>query len=824
VVAFCAALSERAPLLLVLEDAHWADGGSLSLLRHLARRTRRQRVMVVATYREVELDAAHPFHQMLLDLDRRNLATRLKLFRLGREGTHDMLAALFAEEITPELLDGIHRETEGNPFFVEEVCKALVQSGELYFEGGRWHRPSIEELGIPQSVRLAIQSQVGRLPSQVQDTLNLAAILGREFHFDALAGASDLEEETLVDALESAERAQLIHELSGEAGGTFGFTHGLIPATLAEGLSGLRRRRLHQRVAAVIEALHPDDGTHLAALAYHYGQAGVEDKALHYLTQAGDRARASYANQDAIRTYSQALEYVPENAPQRLDLLAARAKVYGLVAEWDAQRADLEAVLALAGALEDDVYRCDALIALADCLWSTGAAGCREPAERAAEVARSIGDPLREGRALRFLGKHDRLAGQLTRSRNTLEAALARIQAAGQPGETAACLSTLSLTLSSLDDASAALEAAEKAVALSQEAGDRRQEATSLRRVAIIHMNQGEYAAAVPAVEAALALHREIGDRHAECHALNVLGATLGNLGRSEEAAEAFQQMLEIAEAIGSASGIGWGVGNMVYLVFSHQGEYEVGLAFLETWLARAKRAKDEVLLAQLQLWRADLLGDLGQWELSLDVAQSVLPDADRLLDYGSQRQLLAIIGFDQVELGRFDQARDSFQARLERAEEAGETADAVAILLDLAYVAYRESNQVGLRAAMEEVQRRDVSLPPYWAPAHTQAARLCLALGDVEQALESSNNALRGVEIFGEGGYWVQDCYLQHAHVLRALGREAEADDYLQRAYERVMLVASKIQDESLRQSFLENRLDNREIVAEWEARQVGT
>jgi tetratricopeptide (TPR) repeat protein len=298
------------------------------------------------------------------------------------------------------------------------------------------------------------------------------------------------------------------------------------------------------------------------------------------------------------------------------------------------------------------------------------------------------------------------------------------------------------------------------------------------------------------------------------------LGSTLGNLGKPEEAAEAFQQMLKIAEEIGSASGIGFGVTNMVTHVFSPQGEYETGLAFLETWLAKARQAQDEILAATVQLVRADLLSDLGQSELALEVAQSLLPDADRLLDHGSQWWLLAIVGFGQVELGHFRQARDSFQACLERAEQAGETADAVAMLLHLAYVAYRECDQAGFRAAMDKVQRRGVSLPPQHAYVHAMAARLYLALGDLEEALESSNNALQGMEVFGEGSWWVQDCYLQHARVLRALGRDAEADDYLQRAYERVMLVASKIQDETLRQGFLENRLDNREIVAEWEAR----
>jgi tetratricopeptide (TPR) repeat protein len=814
-------LSERAPLLVVLEDAHWADSGTLSLLHHLARRTRQQRVMIVATYREVELDATHPFHEVLLDLDRRKLATRLKLLRLGREGTQDMLAALFAQEITPELLEGIYRETEGNPFFVEEVCKALVESGQLTFKGGRWHRPSIEEMGIPQSVRLVIQSRLARLAPHVQDTLCLAAILGREFDFDTLAQASELEEEPLVDALERAERAQLIGELSGQAGGTFNFTHGLIPATLAEGLSGLRRRRLHGRVAAVLEALPLDDGAHLAALAYHYSQAGVEDKALPYLAQAGDRARAGYASQDAIRYYSQALEYVPADDLQRLDLLAARAKVYDLVARWDAQRVDLEAMVTLAGALEDEAHRCDALIALADCLWNTGDTGCRAPAERAAEVARLMDDPLREGRALHFLGWHDRMTGHLARSRSMLEAALVQIQAASQPSETAACLSELSLVLVDLDEPLAAMDAAERAVALSREAGNRREEATSLRRLALIHLYQGEFVAAQPVIEAALALHREIGDRHAECYGLNVLGMALGRLGRLEEAAETFHRMLQIAEEIGSASGIRWAVGNMVSFVFAPKGEYEGGLAFVETWLARAGQAQDEVVAAHFQLHKARLLLVLGQQASALEGAQRLLPDAERLLDYGDRMWLLEIIGNCQAGQGRFGQARESFQAGLARAEKYSEMVWARLFWLHLADVAYQEGDQAGLRAAMGQVQRCDVSLPAVsrYAYAHYQSARLHLVLGDAELALESSSKAMRALEIEGEA-YWVEQCYLIHTRVLRTLGRDAEADDYLQRAYERVMLVSSKTQDENLRQSWLKNVPENREIVTEWEAR----
>jgi ABC-type oligopeptide transport system substrate-binding subunit len=307
---FYSVLSDRSPLLVVVEDLQWADSGTLFLLRHLARETRHQRVMLVATYREVELGEARSLHEVLLDLNRERLATRVELPRLGREETRELLAVLFAEEITSEFLDGIYRETEGNPFFIEEVCRALVESGKVYYEDGRWHRPkSMAALGIPQSVKVAIESRVSKLPTDTQETLQLAAILGREFHFATLAQASELDEDTLLDALESAERAQLIEEVTEEGRGTFAFEHRLIPTTLVEGLRTLQRRRLHRRAATAVEALRPDN---FEVLAYHYDQAGNSEKATDYLLKTGDRARALYAHQEAIDNYERALALLKE--------------------------------------------------------------------------------------------------------------------------------------------------------------------------------------------------------------------------------------------------------------------------------------------------------------------------------------------------------------------------------------------------------------------------------------------------------------------------------------------------------------------------------
>jgi oligopeptide transport system substrate-binding protein len=306
---FITLLSEKVPLLLVLEDAHWAGDGSLALMRHLARNTRQSKVMLLATYREVELDEARPLHKALLDLERERIGSRLKITRLDREQTRDLLAALLAEEITPELLDGIYRETEGNPFFVEEVCKALVESGQLSFKNGKWHRPDMSEMGIPQGVRVAIQSRITQLPEETQSVLLQAAILGRDFPYNALEHATQLSEDELVDILEAAERAQLIEELPGVELPTFSFLHALIPATLAESMPTLKRRKMQRRAAEALLITAPSDWD---ALAYHFLEGGVADKAVTYLIKAGDRARQLYANQEAIDYYDQTLDHLRE--------------------------------------------------------------------------------------------------------------------------------------------------------------------------------------------------------------------------------------------------------------------------------------------------------------------------------------------------------------------------------------------------------------------------------------------------------------------------------------------------------------------------------
>jgi DNA-binding CsgD family transcriptional regulator len=310
----CSKLSANHPLLIFIDDAQWADHDTLSLVRSLARHIRKLPVLIVMTYREAELEAAPPLKDLLLDLNHERLVAHLSLAPFTRNETAELLETMFSREVPPEFLAGVYTETEGNPFFIEEVCKALIEEGHIAFRDGRWHYPAMEGIKIPQTVRAAIQARLGQLPEITRDLLLMAAILGREFDFQTLRHAAQLDDESLMLALESALRAQIILDVplsNPGAAARFAFVHALIAATLRESIILMRRQRLHLRAALAIEAIRPDD---YEALAYQFAAAGDLARACGYYRRAGERARL-LAPAEAARFYDAALKHWPAEDP-----------------------------------------------------------------------------------------------------------------------------------------------------------------------------------------------------------------------------------------------------------------------------------------------------------------------------------------------------------------------------------------------------------------------------------------------------------------------------------------------------------------------------
>lgn len=307
VSGFVQALAEEHPVALLLDDLHWSDASSLKLVHHLARQTRDDRVLMVGTYRDVEVSRQHPLEATLRDLTREGLVERIDVRRLDATETRRLVAAAMGEEeVSPEFSNLVYSRTEGNPFFVQQVMRMLVERGDVYREDGRWERKRIEEIEVPESIRSVVGQRLDRLTQGTQIALREASVLGQTFAFDDLLAFSEQNEDELESALEQAMHAGLIRETSGDQ---YSFDHALTQQSLYTEISLRRRRRLHLAAGDAIErGPERKRAGRSAELAWHFLHGDDAARALRYSVQAGTEAEAVYAHAEAEWHFRTALE------------------------------------------------------------------------------------------------------------------------------------------------------------------------------------------------------------------------------------------------------------------------------------------------------------------------------------------------------------------------------------------------------------------------------------------------------------------------------------------------------------------------------------
>lgn len=369
VAGLLAEVSSSVPICVVLDDFHWADGQSVALLKYLMRNVEQAAVAVIVTYRDSDLGKDHPLTDALADLRRLADVERIALHGLAAGEVAEMLGSAAGHELDDDglaLAGEIAAETDGNPFFVGEVLRSLLESGRLSYdeESGRWTVDRSTAIGLPESVRDVVERRVDRLGEQAREALTLAAVIGRSFDLELLAQIVDTDESQLLDQLERAVAASLLEE-STERVGRFRFVHALINQTLYEGLGATRRARMHQRVAQALEELYGGDpAEHLGELALHWRLATVavdRPKAADYAARAGQQALDSLAPAEAARLFSNAVE-----------LLGAG----------------------------DTVQRCRALIGLGEAQRLIGDTGYRDTLLEASRIAAALADPKLAARAV----------------------------------------------------------------------------------------------------------------------------------------------------------------------------------------------------------------------------------------------------------------------------------------------------------------------------------------------------------------------------------------------------------------------------------------
>ncbi len=307
-------------MLLFIDDLHWADRDTLALIHYLLRNLRGEPLLILVAYRDVELGRAHPLAETLVQWQRERLAHRVSLGRLAEDDVTVLLGTLFGQEtISTELTAAVFRETEGNPFFVEEVVKSLVEQGQIFRRDGSWARRDVADLVIPQSIKETIGHRISRLTATCVDVLHTAAVMGRKFGYRELAAAVTMGEDALLDALDEANGAQLVQVTSDDA---YLFTHDKIREVLYGELNPIRRRRIHQRIGERLEALDPSaNNGYVQDLAYHFIESGDLVRGQRYAVLAAERATRVFAHDEALRYYERAA-MCAESLDRTADLLA----------------------------------------------------------------------------------------------------------------------------------------------------------------------------------------------------------------------------------------------------------------------------------------------------------------------------------------------------------------------------------------------------------------------------------------------------------------------------------------------------------------------
>ena len=361
----------RQPVVVLLDDAHWADAGSVHLLRHVVSHLDPDtHILVIVTYRDTDIDRSHPLSGALADLHRAAGAERIALRGLDEAGMRAFLEAAGGHPLAAEghaLAQRLAAETDGNPFFVTEVLRHLVETGSLVQRDGMWVG-TVEpgEAGLPEGVRDVIGQRLSRLSEQSNDLLRTAAVVGREFDVDLVAAVLQVDDERAVDGLDEAVAARLVDEVEGSPG-RLSFAHALVRQTLLEELTTNKRVRLHRRIAELLDARR---GTPIELLAHHYLEAavaGVAPRAVECAREAALQATNRFAWQDAIRLYARALDaadsFDDDDPGLRAEILAEMAHAYHGAGEAEVAREHALAAAELARGERDAARLCEAGIA-----------------------------------------------------------------------------------------------------------------------------------------------------------------------------------------------------------------------------------------------------------------------------------------------------------------------------------------------------------------------------------------------------------------------------------------------------------------------------
>ncbi len=620
------AAAARQAIVLFIDDLHWADRATVSLLTHLARRIERERVLIIGTYRPADVDLTrHPIREARLELERYGIAEEMPMAPLDSAANADLIREELGGPPTPALLAWLERHAGSNPLFFVELLKWLVGQGLVREHHGEWELGRVPEaIEIPRSAEATIERRLNRLEPEVYRLLEYASVEGNEFGSTTLAQLLGMDELELEEALDPLAR---IHQLirlvdtrelpSGDLSSIYQFGHSLIQDVLHRNLQGKRRVLLHRKMAEILEALYASNTAAVVhKLAVHFDEGRLPAKAYAFALEGARSVRRVYAHRDAIELIQRAQRNAQDNA-QRLEAFELLGETSHFIGQ----------------------YR-DALAAFTAAL----------------ELARASGEQAREITLRRKLISLERDHGGATPAvvETQLMELAQQADAHGAPREVCEIL-WLMITLPTPQ--SVVVERARAALSICEQEGDPERVARARYNLGHAFAIGPEPREAVPHVEAAIRIWQDLGDRFrmGDCH--NLLGVIHGLTGAYRAASDDFRAAAQAFDAV-RAPYHEAGVRNNLGVLLTRLGEWEAAEENLREAIRLNLRLDATARLLHPLENLAELYQTAGRWN-DADEQWRVLLEHARSAGYWNAEVIARCgIGVAALEQGLFGAAR----------------------------------------------------------------------------------------------------------------------------------------------------------------------
>ncbi len=542
------ALAAPRPLLLILEDLHWATATTIGLLEYLVRRATNHSILILITAREEESARTHPLREFRRKLENENLF-HIGLGRIASPAVSAMLAQMSG--LNPELAGALAARSEGNPFFL----------GELIREVNEGHLEMME--GAPSGVRAIIMDRVSRVGALARSVAEIAAIVGGSFSVELAREVGGWSESETYDATNELLDRQIIREAGGRGAFPYVFSHHLIQETVyAEQDSDARKRR-HRRAASVMQELFRDRQDEWAGeLAMHFDRGGDAGNAVAYYLRAANHSASLYADDQSLRSLTRGFE-LTEDVQKQFSILALREIIYARRGERDAQRADLDRMETRARKLGDNDSIGVALLRRIDYHARVGESEAQAKLIRELKT-RALASPHASWQADALAAEGEFLfkTGEADAAQRAFERALALRESLGDVRGQVECLKNMADVAAWHRDLDRVAALAAAVRPLAEQSNNPYLLAQALRTLASLAFSTPDFAMLEQTAQQLLDLCRKIGDRQGEANAHARLAHASGHLFQIERAREHYRKAESIYSAIAAKRGLGICLGN----------------------------------------------------------------------------------------------------------------------------------------------------------------------------------------------------------------------------------------------------------------------